>query len=71
MSFNCSGACLIGQYYAAMGIKRMGADKVNYYSDVFKGQSDRLGAYGKICAKEPHTFGAALQRAERLMREGK
>ena len=51
---DCSGRCLFGQYYTAMGFDW----QKEYLADHF----DHIN----IAGLEPHTFGAALERARAL-----
>ena len=55
---DCHGGCLIGRYFAAMGIKGP------LYSEVF----DEGWKYARVCSdlSGPTTYGAALKRARAL-----
>ena len=58
---DCDGGCLIGQYYAAHGIRN------GIYHRVFNGRD--LTDYGRVCSSlsGATTFGAALERAKKLL----
>jgi hypothetical protein len=55
---DCDGGCLIGLYGNAIGI---GERWKQFHSNLF--ESDRL----YIASRAPHTFGAALDRARKVL----
>jgi hypothetical protein len=63
---NCHGACLLGQYLEANGIRWHGhaSGNIHPYCEL-----DRQTGWQKLAAARPWTFGAALARAKALLAE--
>jgi hypothetical protein len=78
---NCSGGCLVGQYGKVHGIDRLDAEQAKI-AKLFKheynggdgyynggdGYYNGGDGYYRVCATEPHTYGAALERARKLLK---
>lgn len=60
---DCDGGCLLGQFAANSGVSWGDLD-YTHLNNIEVGNTD----YGLIAAKEPHTFGAALDRARAASR---
>lgn len=60
-----SERCLVGTYLREIGVIHGRGDIMRGYNIIMGG----LRAYGHIAASYPHTYGAALQRAERWRKE--
>ncbi len=70
--FKDLGGCLLHQYFSAHGFKNV---LVGGYDFDHRGPSGRvetieLGTFADVAAGQPHTYGAALQRAQQSAGRG-
>jgi hypothetical protein len=63
------GRCLFGQYFTAMGFKNVSVGGITFSygdSEKWEHRMDLPQGWSGIASRQPRTFGAALERAQRL-----
>lgn len=62
-----NGRCLLAQYYASLGYENVSVTDVYFRHDNLQEKKYLPDRFNCIAVVLPHTFGAALRRAEALL----